>query len=38
MKKTPETNIYLKPIKIGEFYLFVLYLQLTKNGGRFPTQ
>ena len=31
MKKNPGTNVYLKPIKLDEFYLFVLYFQLTKN-------
>ena len=38
MKKTPGTNVYLKPIKLGEFYLFILYFQLTKNRERFRTQ
>ena len=38
MKKTPGTNVYLKPIKLGEFYLFILYFQLTKNRERFHTQ
>ena len=35
MKKTPGTNIYLKPVKIGEFFLFILYFQLSKNRERF---
>ena len=30
-EKTPGTYVYLKPIKIGEFYLFIIYFQLTKN-------
>ena len=37
-EKTPRTNVYLKPIKLGEFYLFILYFQLTKNRERFRTQ
>ena len=37
MKKTPRTNVYLKTITIGEFYLFILYFQLTKIG-KFRTQ
>ena len=31
MKKTGELNVYLKPIKLGEFYLFIPYFQLSKN-------
>ena len=38
MKKTPGINVYLKPEKLGEFYVFILYFQLTKNRDRFPTQ
>ena len=30
--------MYLKPIKAGEFYLFILYLQLTKSKERFRVQ
>ena len=30
-EKNMGTNVYLKPIKIGEFCLFVLYLHLIKN-------
>ena len=30
-EKNPEADVYLKPIKIGEFYLLILYLQLPKN-------
>ena len=37
-EKTPITNVYLKPIKLGEFYLFIIYFQLTKNRERFRTQ
>ena len=37
-EKNPRTNVYLKPIKLGEFYLFILYFQLTKNRERFRTQ
>ena len=37
-EKSPGTNVYLKPLKLGEFYLFVLYFQLTKNRERFRTQ
>ena len=32
------TNIHLKPIRIGDFYLFILYLELTKNRERFCVQ
>ena len=35
-EKYAGTNVYLKPIMIGEFYLFILYFQLTKNRKRFP--
>ena len=31
MKKTGELNVYLKPIKLGEFYLFIPSFQLSKN-------
>ena len=34
-EKTSETNVYLKPLKIVELYLFILYFQLTKTRGRF---
>ena len=34
----PRTNVYLKSIKSGEFYLFIFYFQLTKNRERFRTQ
>ena len=37
-EKNPRTNVYLKPIKLVEFYLFILYFQLTKNRERFRTQ
>ena len=37
-EKIPGTNVYLKPINIGEFYLFILYFQLTKNRRRFRMQ
>ena len=30
-EKSAGTNAYLKPIKTDEFYLFILYFQLTKN-------
>ena len=33
--KNPRTNGYLKPIKMGEFYLLILYFQLTKERQRF---
>ena len=36
--KKPGNQCSLKPIKIGEFYLFILYFQLTKNRERFRTQ
>ena len=28
-EKSVGTNLYLKPINIGKFYLFILYFQLT---------
>ena len=34
-EKTPKTNVYLKPIKLGEFYLLILYFQLTKSRERY---
>ena len=36
--KNARTNVYLKPIKLGEFHLFILYFQLTKNRESFRTQ
>ena len=30
-KSYSGTNVYIKPIKIAEFYWFILHLQLTKN-------
>ena len=30
-EKDPRINVHLKPIKLGEFYLFILYFQLTKT-------
>ena len=24
-EKTPETDVYIKPIKVGEFYLYILF-------------
>ena len=30
-KKQQLGTVYLKPIKSGEFYLFILYLHLTKS-------
>ena len=31
MKKKLGTNVYLKPIKAGECYLFILYIQRLKT-------
>ena len=31
MKKKLGTNVYLKPIKVGECYLFILYIQRLKT-------
>ena len=35
-KKTPGTNVYLNPIKVGEFYLFILHFKFTKNRVQLP--
>ena len=37
-EKTLRTNVYLKPIKIGELYIFIMYLQLTENREKFRIQ
>ena len=38
LQRNQGTNIHLKPIRIGDFYLFILYLELTKNRERFCVQ
>ena len=37
-EKSTGANVYLRPIKKGKFYLFILYFQLTKNWKRFCIQ
>ena len=37
-EKIPETDVYLKPIKIVESDLYILYFQLTKNREKFRIQ